>query len=126
MKGRKVDIPYAPVDAALKAYAIYLRDGHQIADSSRKYQLAVLRNFFEAVNRRMKIPSPAQGSDEVSVYQRAPKHSYPSPPLSPRSQEHCGPCGPKVLPHSISSGGARQILVQMQAAAHVKLKISPT
>jgi hypothetical protein len=75
-----VDIPYAPVDAALEAYVIYFRDGHQIADFSRMYQLAVPRSFFETVNRR-KIFSPAQDLDEVSVYQRAPKQSHPPPPL---------------------------------------------
>ena len=87
------------------------------------YQLAVQRSFFETVNRGMKIPSPAQDLDEVSVYQRAPKHSHP--PLSPRSQEHCGPVARKYSHISISIGGAWQILAQIHTAAHVPLKISP-
>jgi hypothetical protein len=62
------------------------------------YQLAVLRSFFETVNRRMKIFSPAQGLDEVSVYQRAPKHSH-LPPTESALARALWPCGPKILPH---------------------------
>jgi hypothetical protein len=57
-----VDIPYAPVAPPWKPTRSTYRDGHQIADSSRKYQLAILRSFFETVNRRMEIPAPPKGS----------------------------------------------------------------
>jgi hypothetical protein len=36
--------------------------GTLAADSSRKYQLAVLRSSFETVNRRMKISAPPKAS----------------------------------------------------------------
>jgi hypothetical protein len=49
---------YACVDVAtLEAYVIYLRNGHQMADSSGMNHLAVLGSFFESVHRRMKIPA---------------------------------------------------------------------
>jgi hypothetical protein len=39
------------VATAPEAYVIYFRDGYQMADSSQKYQLVILRSSFETVNR---------------------------------------------------------------------------
>jgi site-specific recombinase XerD len=47
-----------------------------MADSSRKYQLSVLRSFFQTVSRRMKLPDPTSELDEVRFHQKAPKRSY--------------------------------------------------
>ncbi len=73
----EVDAPYIGIGAdEVESYAVYLRDGRGMADSSRKNHLAVLRSFFQTVSRRMKLPDPASDLDEVRFHSAAPKRSY--------------------------------------------------
>jgi site-specific recombinase XerD len=73
----EVDVPYAEADTdAVEAYAVYLRDGRGLADSSLKDHLAVLKSFFETASRRLKVPNPMDDLDEVRFRQRAPKRLY--------------------------------------------------
>ncbi|MGI8541483.1 MAG: tyrosine-type recombinase/integrase [Rubrobacteraceae bacterium] len=72
-----VDAPYIDIGAdEIEAYAVHLRDGRGMADSSRKNHLAVLRSFFLTVSKRMKLPDPASDLDEVRFHSAAPKRSY--------------------------------------------------
>jgi site-specific recombinase XerD len=73
----EVDVPYADADSdAVEAYAVHLRDGRGLADSSRKNHLAVLKSFFETASRRLKLENPMDDLDEVRFRQRAPKRLY--------------------------------------------------
>ena len=73
----EVDVPYDRADAdAVEAYAVHLRDGRGLADSSRKSHLAVLKSFFETASRRLKLANPFDDLDEVRFRQVAPKRLY--------------------------------------------------
>jgi site-specific recombinase XerD len=72
-----VDVPYTDIGAdEVEAYVVHLRDGRDMADSSRKNHLAVLKSFFETLRRRLKVENPFEDLDEVRFRQRAPKRSY--------------------------------------------------
>ena len=72
-----VDAPYTEIGAdEVEAYAVYLRDGRGMADSSRKNHLAVLKSFFETLRRRLKVKNPFEDLDEVRFHQKSPKRSY--------------------------------------------------
>jgi integrase/recombinase XerD len=72
-----VDVPYTGIGAdEVEAYAVHLRDGRGMADSSRKNHLAVLKSFFETMRRRLKVANPFEGLDEVRFHQRSSKRSY--------------------------------------------------
>ena len=72
-----VDAPYTGIGAdEVEAYAVHLRDGRGMSDSSRKNHLAVLRSFFQTVSKRMKLADPTLDLDEVRFHSAAPKRSY--------------------------------------------------
>ncbi len=72
-----VDASYTDIGAdEIEAYAVHLRDGRGMADSSKKNHLAVLRSFFQTVSKRMKLPDPTSDLDEARFHSPAPKRSY--------------------------------------------------
>ncbi len=72
-----VDAAYIDIGAdEVEAYAVHLRDGRGMADSSRKNHLAVLRSFFQTVSKRMKLADPTLDLDEARFHSAAPKRSY--------------------------------------------------
>src|SRR5215208_1770787 len=72
-----VDAPYLDIGAdEVESYVVYLRDERNMADSSRKNHLAVLRSFFQTLSRRLEVPDPTRTLDEVRFHSGAPKRSY--------------------------------------------------
>ena len=50
----EVDAPYLCIGAdEVESYVVHLRDERDMADSSRKNHLAVLRSFFQTLSRRL-------------------------------------------------------------------------
>lgn len=71
-----VDAPYIYIGAGeVETYVVHLKE-RGLSDTSRKGHLAVLRSFFSTLNRRMKLPDPADDLDEIRFHQRAPKRNY--------------------------------------------------
>src|SRR5918994_2882888 len=72
-----VDAPYIDIGPdEVESYVVYLRDERNMADSSRKNHLAVLRSFFQTISRRLEVPDPTRTLDEVRFHSGAPKRSY--------------------------------------------------
>ena len=55
---------------------VHLKDERNMADSSRKNHLAVLRSFFQTISRRLEVPDPTRTLDEVRFHSSAPKRNY--------------------------------------------------
>jgi integrase/recombinase XerD len=73
----EVDAPYLYIGAdEVESYVVYLRDGRDMADSSRKNHLAVLRSFFQTLSRRLEVPDPTRTLDEVRFHSSVPKRNY--------------------------------------------------
>jgi integrase/recombinase XerD len=72
-----VDAPYLYIGAdEVESYVVHLKDERSMADSSRRNHLAVLRSFFQTLNRRLEVPDPTRTLDEVRFHSSAPKRSY--------------------------------------------------
>ena len=68
---RDYDVPLEQADVdAIEAYVVYLKDNLDIADSSRKNHLDVLRSFFKTISKRLKMPDPSAELDEVRFIRR--------------------------------------------------------
>jgi integrase/recombinase XerD len=73
----EVDAPYLCIGAdEVESYVVHLRDERDMADSSRKNHLAVLRSFFQTLSRRLEVPDPTRTLDEVRFHSSTPKRSY--------------------------------------------------
>lgn len=71
------DLPVSYIDAdMLEQYVVYLKNGRNMADSSRKNYMAVLTSFFATVSKRLKVADPMQDLDEVRFHSPAPKRSF--------------------------------------------------
>jgi site-specific recombinase XerD len=109
-----VDAPYTGIGAnEVEAYAVYLRDGRGMADSSRKNHLAVLKSFFETLRRRLKVQNPFEDLDEVRFRQRAPKRSY----LTKREAETLlSPIARQATPGTSDPDGADAVAADPETA----------
>jgi len=77
VSGEEFDAPYTNIGAdEIESYMVHLKDEREMADSSRKNHLAVLRSFFKTVSKRLKVLDPSLELDEARFHQQVPKRNF--------------------------------------------------